>query len=212
MKKLFCIPYAGGASTVFNGLKDAIDTCKIEIIPLELKGRGTRSKEKFYSSFNEAVQDLVILIENKIDKNEEISLLGYSLGSLIAYEVVKRLEEKGYICKNLIIMANNAPNISVKELLDENDDGELMRFVKNLGMFNEKKFYDARFLNIYIKIIREDFKILKDYRKSTHNKKVYANLTVMYGNEDYLHQNAESWRGYTRNKFQIYSLSHAASY
>ncbi len=41
---LFCIPYAGGSAVIYSKGEKYIDAC-IEIVPVELAGRGKRFDE-----------------------------------------------------------------------------------------------------------------------------------------------------------------------
>jgi surfactin synthase thioesterase subunit len=47
--KLFCVPYAGGSAKTFLGWKKWLDP-GIELIPVELAGRGARVKDQFYGN------------------------------------------------------------------------------------------------------------------------------------------------------------------
>ena len=53
--KLFCIPHAGGSAAVYSRWKKYLDS-SIELIPVELSGRGIRMGEKLYDSLKEAIE------------------------------------------------------------------------------------------------------------------------------------------------------------
>lgn len=54
---LFCLPCAGGSATFYSKWNKLIDS-SIEVIPIELKGRGFRMSEDFYLNFEEMIDDI----------------------------------------------------------------------------------------------------------------------------------------------------------
>ena len=61
----------------------------IEVVPIELAGRGYRIEESLYQGMEEAVNDAYTSIVKQIDASPYI-LFGHSMGSLIAYEVARK--------------------------------------------------------------------------------------------------------------------------
>ena len=64
----------------------------IEVVPIELAGRGYRIEENLYQSMEEAVNDVYNKIVMQIDDSPYI-LFGHSMGSLIAYEVARKIKD-----------------------------------------------------------------------------------------------------------------------
>lgn len=89
--KLFCIPYAGGSATNYLRWKRYSDSA-IEIVPIELKGRGGRSTTAFYENFQEVVDDVYNSIKFELGKSD-YALFGHSFGSMIVYEVIKKIRQ-----------------------------------------------------------------------------------------------------------------------
>ncbi len=90
---LYCVPHAGSSALNFYQWKlHMIDN--IEIVPLELAGRGAKSDQDLYRDFDEAVDDLVEDIVN-YQSDEEYALFGHSLGCWLVYHVYFRLMKKG---------------------------------------------------------------------------------------------------------------------
>lgn len=88
--KLFCLPYAGGSSVIFNSWKQYIDP-SIELVPIELAGRGKRINEPLYNGVNDAVEDVFGLIKNKIT-DTPYALFGHSMGGMISYELAQKIK------------------------------------------------------------------------------------------------------------------------
>ena len=66
---LFCFTYAGGTSSFFDKLDNALDN-RVELIKLEYSGHGKRCKEPFYSSFEDLSKDLFPKIKEIIYKEQ----------------------------------------------------------------------------------------------------------------------------------------------
>lgn len=56
-KKVYCIPYAGGSTLFYSKLSNYLAE-DIELVPLELSGRGLRMEEPLYEEFQESLMDL----------------------------------------------------------------------------------------------------------------------------------------------------------
>lgn len=68
--KLFCIPHAGGLACYYNEWKLMMkERSDIEVYPIELSGKGSRSDEPLYHSIEEASRDIynIIRISNLDD-------------------------------------------------------------------------------------------------------------------------------------------------
>ncbi|WP_411859686.1 thioesterase II family protein, partial [Bacillus velezensis] len=78
MKKIFCLPYAGGSSAIYYKWRRLMSD-SLTIHPIELKGRGTRINEDFYEHLDEAVNDIYDLIKDQI-RECDYALFGHSMG------------------------------------------------------------------------------------------------------------------------------------
>lgn len=68
--KIFCLPYAGGSSSVFAKWKTYMSR-DIEIVAPELAGRGTRFNDEKYVSIQSAADDIYSIFLKKINRNEK---------------------------------------------------------------------------------------------------------------------------------------------
>ena len=89
--RLFCLPYAGGSAMLYTRWKKFLHD-SIELYPVELAGRGSRSKEPFYNSVNDAVDDIYNSIEETLD-DTEFAFFGHSMGCVLVYELMYRIKE-----------------------------------------------------------------------------------------------------------------------
>ncbi len=111
MHKIFCLPYAGGSSTMYFKLRKNLEA-QYKVIPVEYSGHGYRMDEKLISNVSACIDDVYDFI-NENCSNDDFSIFGYSLGGTIAYEVAKKIaSESGSSkqLKSLIICSCAAPN------------------------------------------------------------------------------------------------------
>jgi len=110
-KKIFLIPNAGGSHTLFYGLKKYINN-DVEVIILELPGRGKRIREQFLKNFDEAISDLYNIICLNLTNNSKYSIFGYSMGCILAYEISKKIiEYKKFEPIHMFFAARYPPHI-----------------------------------------------------------------------------------------------------
>jgi medium-chain acyl-[acyl-carrier-protein] hydrolase len=91
--KLICFPYAGGgASTYIPWIKDL--PYNVELIIIQSPGRGTRINESPYVNIHSLISNLIKAIPDILDK--PYILFGHSLGSRIAFELMRHLKILNY--------------------------------------------------------------------------------------------------------------------
>src|SRR5215831_8066939 len=88
---LFCFPYAGGSAAVFNKWNQYLDP-NIELVPVELAGRGRRIHEALYKDVAAITEDVFNIVNEKI-AGAPYALFGHSLGSMIAYELGQKIRD-----------------------------------------------------------------------------------------------------------------------
>ena len=107
--KLFCLPYAGGSSTMFMKWKTKLSS-RVELIPIELAGRGSRINEKCFNNFDCMMDDIVENVVQKLEQGMQFSLLGHSMGCLLAYKLYYRLKNLGYSATHVFLLGNHVPS------------------------------------------------------------------------------------------------------
>ncbi|NEP01487.1 MAG: hypothetical protein F6K58_23085, partial [Symploca sp. SIO2E9] len=106
--RLFCLPYAGGGSSIFRLWHREL-TSNIELCPIELPGRENRIREKPISNLEVLTEKLVEIFLPHADK--PFALFGHSMGALIAYELARKLQQKNINPVYLFVSGRQAPNI-----------------------------------------------------------------------------------------------------
>ena len=182
--RLFCLPYAGGTAMVYSSWKKLLDS-NIELIPVELAGRGRRSKEAFYNSVNEAVDDIYRSIEDKLD-GTRFAVLGHSMGSVLTYELIYKIRElKNQVPVHAFFSGRYPPHVK-KDDIDCHSlpEDKFLDELRKVGGTPEEFFQNKDLLNLFLPIIRADYKIIETYKHQQKPTKLTTDITVFSGLED----------------------------
>lgn len=205
--KLFCLPYAGGSETIYYKWKKHLNFF-IQLEPIELKGRGKRFNESFYETLEEAVEDIFQNIKEKIVYDEYI-IYGHSMGSLLAYELYYKIASKNLrIPKHIFFSGYKSPNIKRKEnhthLLS---DEEFIKEVIDLGGTPEELLENKELLQLFIPILRSDFRMLENYVYKNRRDKIQCDISVLNGKEDDITQEEIlAWKNHGDKGFKVHNL------
>lgn len=183
--KLFFIPYAGGSANSYYIFKKYIDP-KFEVFLVELSGRGRRTNEPFYNNINEATEDIINKIKDNID-DEPYSIFGHSMGGLLIYELLDKIEELGIAYpKHVFISARRAPHL--KSLYGkkyyELPDKEFVFELLKLGGVNREFSKNPGLCKIFLPIIRADYKLVEEYIFNKPIRKFKCNMSLFYAIDD----------------------------
>lgn len=105
--KLFCFPYSGGSSVIYEKWRKKLSP-SIELIPIEYAGRGTRFATPLFENINDVVEDVFYAIKIHLDTTSHYSFFGHSMGALIAYELSHKLTQLNYTAPVHIFFQENS--------------------------------------------------------------------------------------------------------
>lgn len=204
--KLFCIPYAGGSAYVYKQWEKYLDA-SIKLYPMELAGRGTRFGEALSRDLMEMVDDVYQQIMTKLD-GQKYAIIGYSMGSLIAFEVVRKLQKNGYnLPEHVFFCAQNSPSRQKKRNMYMLEDEEFYRKILELGGTEEEIIQNEETRDIFGKIIRCDYEACETYQFQNKEDKVKCNCSVITGTEDKLLWYIPCWNDVLENEANFYSMN-----
>ncbi|CUB39897.1 MULTISPECIES: thioesterase II family protein [Bacillus cereus group] len=203
--RLFAFHYAGGGASSFKKwTKDLIHHDSVEFYAIQLPGREKRVSEEAYTELNSLIQDLVEGLDPLLDK--PFVLFGYSMGSIIAYELtLELLKRGGYEQKALMIGAQKAPiprfprkkrhHLSNEKIIEE---------LKILGGTSLEILENEKFMEHYLKIFRADFAIVDNYMRDVSNKIQFPLYVFGSINDPEVSlEQLYSWRHYSKDIFEL---------
>lgn len=207
--KLFCLPYAGGSSMIYMKWKRCLYP-NIMLVPIELAGRGQRINEECYHDFDNMLDDIVCNVLQELDRETKFSILGHSMGCLLAYELYYRLKTLGYSASHMFFLGNHVPHeMNNKELIDLNSELVLLNRLTVYGGDTLEILQDEELRDIFLPIIRSDFEVLQSYQFIPKDEKILCDCTILNGTEDLsiVDYNIEDWKGYVNTECFFWKYS-----
>lgn len=204
---LFCLPYAGGSETIYYKWKNHLNSIII-LYPIKLKGRGKRFSETLYGSLEEAVDDIFDIIKDKI-QDSDYAIYGHSMGSLLAYELYYKISDSNYRKPTHIFFSGHkAPsNIGTRENTYSLPDSDFMKKIMELGGTPEELMNNQELLQIFLPIIRNDFKILETYNYEERDTKIECDVSILNGKQDFISLEAIlAWKNHLCRGFKVYNF------
>jgi len=206
--KLLCLPYAGASASVYEKWSRYLNE-NIELYQIELVGRGKRNKESFYNSISEAVDDIYEIIKKDLD-NFQFAIFGHSMGSILAYELYyKLISENRRIPLHIFFSGKEALHIEKEHSNIHNATFEVLKSeILNLGGTPSMLFDEPELRDLFIPIIRADYKIIETYKYMKRPEKIRSNITIFHGdNDETVSSDISEWKFHAVNQCKIHKFS-----
>ncbi len=206
--KLLCFPYAGGSGLVYNKWKQYLNK-NIDLIPIEMSGRGRRFNEPLLECMEDVVNDLYMEVNEQLG-NEEYALYGHSMGTVVIYELMDKIYKNGNKKPLHIFLSGRYPphlaeNSVIHSLPPEQFEKEIIR----LGGTTPEVFHITELRNIFIPILKSDYMVVENYTFIDRNYRWDCDITILNGTEDkgLTGKEISEWNRYTNGKCNFYCFS-----
>lgn len=207
--KLLCLPYAGGSASMYLEWEKFLSP-SIEVVPLELAGRGRRINQSLYTSVEEAIDDILKMAEEHI-KEGSYAIFGHSMGAMLAYELAMKIREKGWNEPvHLFFSGRGAPDVTPNDKKDYHllEDEEFKLKLKDMGGTPPEFFKYPELVELFIPLLRNDFKIASTYFTERTPMPFSCNFSIFIGKEeDISAKSAEGWKKHTLGICSVYYLN-----
>lgn len=192
-KNVFFIPPIIGSSTIFQDLAEKIQNKNC----LGLQYKGFDNEIPFDNGINEIAQTFVSEIVN-YQKTGNYTLVGFSMGAIVAFEMTKLLEEKGEEVNLILIDKNLNVDYEEEEKFFDIDFEEIIRTLQ----YDASMYRDAqtRIHNLY----KHNFKILSEYAVEGQIK---APIYALEARDNNVSTKMEIWENYTQGNFEHLFIS-----
>lgn len=204
--KLFCLPYAGGSSAIFMDWTRDLDK-KIQLIPVELAGRGRRFTEPFYRSIDDAVNDIHLQIASELD-GSQIAFFGHSMGSILAYELAYKIKSLNYEAPfHLFFSGSDAPHLKCNEKKRYKlPDEEFLHEINELEGTPKEFFEQKELVDIFLPVLRNDFMIIEQYVYREKPIKLNSDISVLYGKDEEIKGDIKEWKIHTQKSCNVHEF------
>lgn len=195
-KKIIALPYAGGSKYCYRSFETIIPD-DFEWITLELPGRGDRMDEDFFMNIKDMAEDIFSKIL-PIIKSSEYILYGHSLGTILGYELMKKITaSKLSMPLFLFFTGRDAPSVPEEEKLAELGRELFWKKIEEIGGMPIEILKSEDLKDFLGPIIRSDFSAVENYQFVGLDKAWKVPLYIRIGNEELIGEgnNIIKWNG-----------------
>lgn len=202
--RLFCFPYAGGGAAVFRPWSQDLSP-QFEVYAFQLPGRETRIHERPISNLVEIVDAAVAAIRDKLDR--PFAMFGHSMGSVVAYEVSRRLIAEGLPApRHVWLSARRAPGHVDPDppLRHLDDDAFVDALDRRYGGIPAAVRNDRELMSLLLPGLRADITALETHELILEPR-LACPLTVFGGSRDprVPARQLDDWRNATTDRFRL---------
>jgi medium-chain acyl-[acyl-carrier-protein] hydrolase len=204
--RLFCFPYAGGSSLIYRKWPEELPN-EVEVLLLQLPGRGSRLHEPPFTQLDALVQAIGESILPYL--NKPFAFFGHSMGALISFELARYLRRvEGPTPAQLFLSGRTGPQILDADppTYDLPED-EFLEELRRLNGTPLEVLEHPELMKLMIPLLRADFSVCQ-----THAHKVEPPLscpiTAFGGLKDHEipRESLEAWREHTAAEFKLRML------
>lgn len=202
LARLVCFPHAGGSASYFHPLS-ARFAPDVDVVALQYPGRQDRRHEPCVTDIAE-LADLITAEITALGGGPTV-FFGHSMGAVLAFEVIWRLEQRdGPNQHALIASGRRGPSTHRGETVSEENDDALIREIKKLNGTSSTLLADDDVLRMALPSLRGDYRAIEAYR-CPPDRRIHAPITVLTGDADPKTTVAEAtmWRMHTMGDFRL---------
>ncbi|MCD0449427.1 alpha/beta fold hydrolase [Actinocorallia sp. API 0066] len=202
--RLYCFPYAAGSASYYFPLSRLIDPA-VEINAVQYPGRHDRHREPPMTSIHEIADGVLRALSDSTD-DLPFSFFGHSMGSVVAYEVARRLERSGRKAPTrLFVSARRAPSCTRPGNVDPGDDASIIAELRKLGSTTSTFLDDPELLDDLLRVARADYTAIESYRWQDDGTPLAIPITAMAGANDPNATVSEvaAWQSHTSGDFTL---------
>lgn len=161
--RLFCFPYSGAGSSIFYNWSTILPA-SIEVVAVELPGRGSRLSEPAFTQLQPLVKNLTESLLPYLDR--PFAFFGHSMGALVSFELSRLLRaEHALEPIHMFVSGHQAPQIpdNADDPIHDLPDEQLAQKLRELNGTDEEILRNDELRGIILPIIRADFSVCETY-------------------------------------------------
>ncbi len=178
--KLLCFPYAGGSSAAYRSWIAQLGP-EIEVAAIELPGRSHRFGEEPARNLAALLPDLAGAV-SRITDHRPFAFFGHSMGTAIAYELARYLEEKGARLPVRLFLSGSGPDDD-EDPLHVLNDKDLVARLRKLGGIPDEVYENAELMELVLPILRADLELVETH-PFPKDRKVSVPIDGLGGDSD----------------------------
>jgi medium-chain acyl-[acyl-carrier-protein] hydrolase len=204
--KLICFPYAGGGVSTYSTWVEHLPV-NVELSIVQMPGRGSRMFESAHANMKDVMNELLDIMLDFL--NKPYIFFGHSLGSRIAFELMKELQALQHpLPLHFIASGSRGPH----DKSNKKDIYNLPRqkFIAELKKLNgtpKAVLENQELMDLFLPLLRADFELADTY---CYEGDAIFNcpITVLGGEKDIgiSFAQLESWQNFFVQKAKVHML------
>ncbi len=178
--RLVCLAYVGGASTAFLGLARRLAP-RVEVLAVQYPGRQNRRLEPPIPD----IRALADAVHGALEAypGPPLVVFGHSMGALVAYELVQRLEREGDPrLAGFVASGRRGPSTPLRVPTPQTDD-EILADMRRLGGADERVLREPELVEMILPASRADWRAVDGYQPDPGSA-VHCPTLVCVGDAD----------------------------
>lgn len=201
--RLFCFPYAGGGAAIYRTWPSGLPA-GVEVVPVQLPGRGRRLNEPAYTSTDEMIPVLADALLPYCDM--PFVFFGHSMGATISFELARHLRREHELRpRQLLVSGRRAPHAPNPNPHTYNlPEPEFIRTLRELNGTPKEVTEHPELMELMLPLLRADFALSETY--TYRPSEPLACPVSVYGgmqDEDVTREQLEAWREVTTGAFSL---------
>ncbi len=163
--RLVCFPHAGGGAAAFHDWA-TLTPPEVEVVSVQYPGRQDRMAEPCVTTMEELADAITTALLHELADDLPLALFGHSMGSAVAYEVARRLEDvPGRTLTRLIVSGRTRPRVPHEQPpCPAPTDSEILDRVRVLDPDGADVYDHPELRPLIMPSLRADFGLLAAYR------------------------------------------------
>lgn len=199
--RLVCLPHAGGSASFFFPVAQALSP-RLEVLAVQYPGRQDRLREPALSGIEALAERIVEELGPWTDR--PYALFGHSMGSIVAFEAARRLQDAGRGPVELFVSGRRAPALDHDGDRQPRTDSEVLAEIRSLNGTGAGLLDDEETLRMILPALRADYGAVRNYRYHP-GPALECPITAFTGDRDPKAEVAgvQAWHRHTRSAFEL---------
>jgi surfactin synthase thioesterase subunit len=199
---LLCLPNAGASATMYLRWKRLMPAW-VNLVPVELPGRGRRLSEACVEHFDQLVPQLCR--ENAALMQQPYALFGHSMGALLSWGMACHQRDQGLALPRILFASGTAgPSRRDMDRFGGTSDAELIADMRRQGGTPEEVFDSPELLRMTLDILGADYRLCRSF-VYCESDRLPMPLEVLAGRQDDIGgARVLSWQREAGNAFALH--------
>lgn len=204
--RLYCFPYAGGSGTVFLPWQQHVHP-GIEIVGIQMPGRGALLREQPYTSLLQLTEVLAQVISASAATSVPFGFFGHSLGGIVSFELTRYCRRHGLPLPSILFVSGcDAPqHRDESKQLHLLDDEALTAALHDYDGTPPEVLGHRELMALALPAIRADFTLVANYVYQP-SMPLEIPLTVLAGKSDphVSQEDVVQWKKESRGPYEVH--------